>query len=196
MSRSKSSIDDVIIEERDVGYLDPGIEAVLRTLNSLEGVSTTSSCIGRVALVEGKYYWGRDEDSRIIYKTHGRITGSKILEVLSRGFSDVWLRASGPILHLRVSSIDCALHILGAARPYGFKHSGIIAVGEDVVVELMSAAQMSMPLRVEGRTVVRTDPGSLEALAGLANSVVEEGRSRLYRLASALSSSPGPCSQP
>jgi len=193
--KSRNGIEKVIGEERDIGYLDPGIEDILRGLNSLKGVSTTSSCIGRVAIVEGPIHWGRGEDTRIVFKTHGRVRPEDILGVVGRGFDSLWLRASGPILHLRVSSLDCAAHILALARPHGFKHSGVISLSrEGPVVELMSAAQLSAPLIADGRLLVRIDPVSLERLAETANMVVEEGRRGLRGLVSALTASPGPCS--
>jgi len=195
--KSRNSIEEIIAEERDIGYLDPGIEDVLRRLNSLKGVSTTSSCIGRVAIVEGPIHWGRGEDTRIVFKTHGRVRPEDILRVVGRGFESLWLRANGPILHLRVSSLDCAAHILAMARPHGFKHSGVISLSrEGPVVELMSAAQMSTPLVLAGRPVVRLDSAGLERLAGAANMVVEEGRRGLEELVSTLTASPGPCSEP
>jgi len=194
--RSKN-IEDVIAEERDIGYLDPGIEEFLARLNSLPGIATTSSCIGRVSIVEGHIHWGRGEDTRIVYKTHGRVRPEVILTVLGRGYSSLWLRANGPILHLRVSSLDCAAHILSLARPHGFKHSGVISLShEGPVVELMSAAQMSTPLVLGGRPLVRLDQASLARLTDAANMVVEEGRRGLEGLVSALIASPGPCSKP
>lgn len=194
-ARVKEDSVNSILVERDIGYLDVGIAPILESLNSLKGVATTSSCIGRVALVEGPFHWGRDEDSRIAYKTHSRITPEAILRVMSRGFTDLWLKATGPILHARTSSLDCALHLLGKARESGFKHSGVISHGGPggSVVEIMSASQLSAPLIVGGVVVVRMGRDYLEALAGRANATVEEGRRRLRLLVDSLLTDPGPC---
>ncbi len=187
-------IDKVIVEERDVGYLDPGIAGVLEALNSLGGVETTSSCIGRVTIVEGRHHWGRDPGSRIVFKTHGRITASDILRVIGRGYRDLWLRATGPILHLATPSPECASHIMMVARGYGFKHSGVISMKPGrLVVELLSAAQLAAPLVTAGTPVVALSHESLAALAEAANETVAWGRRGLEGLASALTSSPGPC---
>ena len=184
-----------ILLERDVGYLDVGIGPILETLNSVKNIATTSSCLGRIAIVEGIVHWGRDEDSRIAYKTHGKITPEAILRVLSRGFSNLWLKATGPILHARTNSLECALHMLSKARENGFKHSGIISHGtpSGTVVELMSASQLSTPLVVNGVVVIRMGREYLEALANKANSTVEEGRRRLKSFVDSLLADPGPC---
>lgn len=184
-----------VLLERDVGYLDIGIGPVLERLNSVKKIATTSSCLGRVSLVEGAVHWGRDDGSRIAYKTHGKISPELILRVLSRGFSNLWLKATGPILHARSSSLECALHVLLKARENGFKHSGIISHGGPggTVVELMSASQLAVPLVVDGIVVVRTSREYLEALARRANETVQEGRRRLNSFVDALLADQGPC---
>ncbi len=191
---SKRKASKAIVEERDVGYLDPGIASILERLNSLPGLATTSSCIGRVALVEGRVHWGRDEDSRILYKTHGEVTVEEIVRVLSRGTPDVWLKATGPIMHVRARSLGCALHLLSLARESGFKHSGIIAHSSEggSVVELLSAAQMAVPLVVGGSPVF-SSTRQLALIAEKANMTVREGRARLARLVDQIAGSPGSC---
>ncbi len=186
---------DVIVGERDVGYLDPGIAGVLEALNSLEKVETTSSCIGRITMVEGPVHWARDPESRIVFKTHGTITPHDILRVVGRGYRNLWLKATGPILHLATPSIECATHILSLARGYGFKHSGILSAKPGrIVVELLSASQLAAPLVLEGTVLISLSEESLSSLARVANEAVEWGRRGLEGLVSALTSAPGPCS--
>jgi len=182
-------------EERDIGYLDPGISGILERLNALPLVATTSSCIGRIALVEGEWHWERDEGARIVYKTHGTLREEDILTVIARGYKNLWLKATGPILHIRTPTMDCALHILSAARRAGFKHSGIISAGSPggIVVELIAATQIYAPLILEGRRLVRLDRESLAQLVKTANETVQEGRRRLEELARILASEPGAC---
>ena len=186
---------NAIIRERDIGYLDPGIADILNALNSLRKLATTSSCIGRIAFVEGKVHWGRDGDSRIVYKTHGRIAPEDIIRVLSRGHRDLWLKATGPIMHVRISDFECALHLLEKAREHGFKHSGIISYGNPggIVVELMSANQMSAPLAINGIILVKLGGRQLNVLADKANRTVEEGRRKLRLLVENLLKEPSVC---
>lgn len=191
----KARLRDIIVEERDIGYLDPGIEDIISGLNRLGGIATVSTCIGRVSIVEARRPWERGEEaSRVVYKTHGVFSEEALVRVLSLGLCNLWLKASGPIMHVRVSDVGCALHILKYARSTGFKHSGIISLGGErgVVVELMSAMQIAVPLRLECRDLVY--PGREHMLVELADSTVKEGRSRLRELVNLLTSDPGPCS--
>jgi len=194
-SRIKEEAQRATGTERDIGYLDPGIGGILEEINRIPLVATTSSCLGRIALVEGRWHWERDEGARIVYKTHGALRVEDVLIALSRGYDYLWLKATGPILHLRTPSLDCALHILGLARESGFKHSGIIS-GSDAgfVVELIAATQLYTPLVLDGRRIVRLDWESLSRLVEAANSTVSEGRRRLQALVKAFSDGPGACS--
>ncbi|MCE4603762.1 MAG: hypothetical protein F7B20_02210 [Aeropyrum sp.] len=184
---STSSIEAILVEERLIGYLDPGAEEVLLKLNKPAKLETTSSCMGRVSIVEGEWHWMRDE-ARIVYKTHDTLTLDEVERVLSRPFTDLWLKASGPIIHLKSSSIECAHSLIQLARIHGFKHSGIISAqrGGHAVVELMSSLEMSLPLRVRNRDIIREE--SLVEVVELANRIVNLGRRRLYSLAEVVSS--------
>ncbi|MCE4611406.1 MAG: hypothetical protein F7B17_05490 [Desulfurococcales archaeon] len=174
----------VLLEERLIGYLDPGAERFLRSMNEPPKLYTTSSCTGRITVVEGRFHWLRD-GARIVYKTHTHITVYELKRVLSRPFKDLWLKATGPIVHLRAATIDCALQVLDASRRAGFKHSGIISRGvEGFTVEVMSSLQLHAPLRIEGEDLY--SPEALESLVALANQILEEGWRRLEELSTAV----------
>lgn len=192
--RLKSELPRRLLEERDIGYLDPGIEELLDAINSVPGLATTSTCTGRAAIVEAKAPWERGEaESRIVYKTHGPLDPLEIARAVSGPYCDLWLKIGPPIIHVRARSLDCAIHLLGLARRAGFKHSGIISAGgpSGVAVEIMSGAQVSFPLRLSCRDLLR--PGAETELAGLARLVMEENRERLRRLAKMIRGDPGPC---
>ncbi len=179
----KPDIRSVLFEERLIGYLDPGAERYLAPLNEPPKLYTTSSCTGRIAIVEGRFHWLRD-DARIVFKSHDPITVHDVERVLKRPFSDLWLKATGPILHLRAYSLECALELLDAARQSGFKHSGLISAGETgYTVEVMSSIQLNAPLRLGGVDMLARE--SLDRLVELSNRALEEGRRRLEQLARA-----------
>ena len=185
--RGRPDIERVLYEERVIGYLDPGAEAFLRRLNSREKLWTTSSCIGRIAVVEGRFHWERG-DARIVFKTHDPLSLEELLRVLSRPFPDLWLKASGPIIHFQAPSLDCALSLLEAARRAGFKHSGVISGGEVYTVEVVAPTRIDAPLRIAWRNLHTID--GLSLLVEKANEALMEGRRRLERLAVAVESLP------
>ncbi len=169
-----------IYEERLIGYLDPGAERYLERFNATPRAWTTSSCLGRITVVEARYHWLR-RGARVVYKTHDPITPGELEKVMSRGFQDLWLKVTGPIVHFKVETQSCAFSILRAARASGFKHSGIISGGSELTVEVMSSASFQAPLRLGGIDLYRGQ--ALGLLADLANETLLEGRSRLDRLA-------------
>lgn len=117
------SVEEVLLEERLIGYLDPGAEEVLKRINRPPRIATTSSCTGRITLVDGESHWLRD-GARIAYKTHNSISRGEVERVLKRGFKNLWLKVTGPILHLRVEGWECAKSLLEAARKTGLSIAG------------------------------------------------------------------------
>lgn len=182
MQRSQNGFEqlDWMLEERMLGYLDPGIEKLLGYINSFKAIETTSSCVGRISIVESRFPWERREDSRIVFKKHSEVTPEEIAQVMARFNTTLWLKVTGPILHLRVYKPECASEVLRTARISGFKHSGAISMGDSVIVEIHSPTQMIAPLRINSLIVVRGD--ALRSVAGMANDILKEGKNRLDRL--------------
>jgi len=196
-SDQKARIWETLARERDVGYLDPGIEGIVEKLNSVEKIVTTSTCIGRIAFIEGVKPWERagEEAARIIHKTHHPIDTDILERMIGAPYCNVWMRVSGPIIHVRTPNIDCASHLMGIARRYGFKHSGIIAINPSAgyAVELMSGVQYTFPLKLNCALTVSLNRRTLDAIVGHANKTMEEARAGLADLADALIHDPGPC---
>ncbi|MEN2999837.1 MAG: hypothetical protein ABDH61_04605 [Acidilobaceae archaeon] len=170
-------------EERLIGYLDPGAESFLELLNRPALVVTTSSCTGRITVVEGEWHWLR-ENARIVFKTHDPVTREELERAAKRFSERLWVKLTGPILHLRTPSLRCAAKLLSHARSSGFKHSGIISLSSrGHTVELMSGVQLALPLL----------GGDLGELAEILNRALLEGRRRLGELTAKVSSDPGAC---
>ncbi|MEM1873498.1 MAG: hypothetical protein QXS85_04485 [Acidilobaceae archaeon] len=181
-----------LLDERIVGYLDPGAEALIEALNKPPLLLTTSSCIGRITVVEGEEHWSRRR-ARVVYKTHDPITVEEVSRVLRRGFESLWLKVSGPIVHFRTLRLSCAFYALSAARRHGFKHSGVVSKHPRLgyAFEVMSSVQMIAPLRLRGVDLVSEE--ALELLVSESNALLEKSRRRLDALARELSQNPGFC---
>ena len=189
----KRALLERVWEDRLIGYLDPGAERFLEALNKPKLLVTTSSCTGRITVVEGLWHWEREE-ARVLYKTHDPIDVETLWKHATRPFAaNVWLKVTGPIIHFRTPSLRCASKLLQHARSSGFKHSGLISIDpvEGHTVEVMSGVQLMIPLRRDGVTII--DRSSLEKLAAMANEALLEGRRRLETLSAKLSLDPGGC---
>lgn len=183
--REKSRAIEKIREDSEIGYLDARVVPLLEALNSLEEFYTTSSCSGRVTVVDAEWPWEREE-SHVVFKSHEKVEAKDVLRVVSvRPLRAYWLIARGPILHVVSRDVSSAMALLAVARETGFKHSGVVGrTACGYLVEIMCSPQLIVPLVVEGNALM--DRGSTATLINLANLVLEEGWSRLERLASRL----------
>lgn len=188
----KREVHQMIKEDKLIGYLDPGIKPILEKLNSIALIATTSSCIGRITIIEGRKPWSRS-DSMIIYKTHTSPDPDRIRRVLSRPFKNIWIKATGPILHMRTPRLECASRLLEVFRPYGFKHSGIISLDSrrGYTVELMSGVDVTAPIRMDGIQFIDVD--SLVLMARMLYEFIEEARRGLTEAVEEIRSQPGSC---
>ncbi len=182
----------MIEEDKLIGYLDPGIKPILIKLNSIPLIATTSSCIGRITIIEGRKPWSRS-GSMIIYKTHVYPNPDKIRKVVSKPFKNLWLKATGPILHARTPRLECASRLLEVFRPHGFKHSGIISLDprRGYTVELMSGVDVTTPVRMDGLQLIDVD--NLILTAKMLYSYIEEARRGLMEAVEEITSQPGSC---
>jgi len=204
--RSKSSIEpwhkfkerylSTLLEERLVSYLDPGAEEILLKINSLRDVVTTSSCIGRITIIEAKFPWERREESRIVFKSHYQINEFEVALIISRDLFPLWLKVTGPIVHIRARSLSCASKLLEIARRSGFKHSGIISIDKEgpscCTLEINSSTQMITPLKTSKSIVARGQ--DLKAIVKLANEILLKGRRRLELFVNNLEEAKDACS--
>jgi len=160
---------------------------VVEEINRIESLYTTSSCSGRVTVIDAKWPWER-EDALTVFKSHEKISLDKLRAVLSSTpIEAYWLLVRGPILHVVARDEGSAVRLLRLARESGFKHSGIAdATSVGFLVELIGSSQLTMPLVAEGRLI--PNARSLETLITLANAVLEDGWNRLERLKNRLKS--------
>ena len=181
-----------MLEDKEIGYLDPGIESLLEAFFEKEGLYTTSSCIGRITILHGLYPWDRDSTS-IIFKKHGKIGKETVLNYLrGASYENIWLRVTGPIIHVICKDEKWAQWIIDLARKSGFKHSCIFSLKDGIVVEIMSSIQVTMPLKIEGTPVVCED--KLPIIVALVNSLWERGVTSAESLRKLIESSPEPSS--
>ncbi len=168
--------------DKEIGYLDPGIEVYLAAINNREKSFTTSSCIGRVTIVDADYPWQRKESS-VIFKKHNELSKEELENIIrippARTY---WLNVNGPILHINTLNLNEAVYILEKAREAGFKHSGIMNISRNgIMVELISGTQFAIPLRTKDTFIIDTEEGINEIIT-IVNKTLKEGRERLKKL--------------
>jgi tRNA wybutosine-synthesizing protein 3 len=179
--KKKEAFLNRIERDKEIGYLDVGIEETLKLVNSRDKSFTTSSCTGRVSAVDSQFPWKREEEPPI-FKKHGEVTAEELKMLLEiRPNYVLWLTVSGPIIHVSCRDLEEAEKILEAGRAAGFKHSGIMSLSKDsIMVELISGTHLYIPLRTKNKVFFSED--SMPELLSLVNTALLEGKERLKRL--------------
>lgn len=160
--------------------VDDDIVELLMLINSIRGVYTTSSCSGRIGIIEEPDL-GAKPLSRWLIKEHRPITFEEAKESLKkaqRGF--LFLKSQPPIFHIVAESFDVAkkLHELGLAS--GFKYTTFKALKERILIEINGTEYLTVPLGKDGRVLV--DDEYLMFAVELGNTMLMRAKSRLPRL--------------
>lgn len=168
-----------MLEDLDVGYLDPDIYHVLQALFRRSDSFPVSSCSGRITVVDSKLPWHR-KGSTVLFKKHSPITEGELLPIVANNtpIARLWLVVTGPIFHISSVNLKEALTLLRIARAAGMKHSGVLSISRrGIYVELKTGVRLTVLLR-SGDSVVK----DLREVVKAANEALLEGKSRLERL--------------
>jgi tRNA wybutosine-synthesizing protein 3 len=171
-----------IWEDYEIGYLDRDLIPVLVMLNRDRDIYTTSSCSGRIVVVDGNVPWIRGETS-VVFKSHIPITTSDLFFIYEKPPHRVyWLIVTGPIIHFSTTSFRKAVEILKRARSMGFKHSGIMHVSSSrgVFVELVTGVYITQLLRIKDKYTLTHE--YLNHILLVFNKALIEGKLRLQKL--------------
>ena len=110
------------------GSVDKDVLKLISLINSKKDFYTTSSCAGRIVLLEvGKK---KNECSWILAK-HSKVDLKEIKNALEnyKGKNEIWLKQQPLILHVACRNLECAKKFLELSRKL-FKKAGIIAITE------------------------------------------------------------------
>ena len=169
-----------MLRDLETGYFDVELYPLISTLFRIETLFPTSSCAGRIVILEAKVPWRKDE-VRILYKKHTPITKEEFLNVISKSGDNVWFIVQPPILHISCLNIETAAKLLNIARESGFKHSGIISVSKrGYHVELRGNEVFTVPIKINGILLLNMD--NAEHLVEEANRVLLDSKVRIERL--------------
>ncbi|ASA76759.1 hypothetical protein [Thermococcus sp. 5-4] len=163
------------------GKVDGDIIPLLEKINSLENYFTTSSCSGRISVMEMPHF-GDKVNSVWLGKWHREVSVEEVLEAIGRHEKgQLWFLVRSPILHVGARTMEDAVRLLNLAIGLGFKYSNIKSVShKKLLVEIRSTERMDVPLGTDGELWV--DDAYIERIVGIANSQVRRFKGKLKRL--------------
>lgn len=166
ISRIENDVDDIILP-------------VLNRINALEDYYTTSSCAGRIVLLELPCI-GDKRNAIFLGKWHRKIDTVEVLEAskkASKGF--LWLLAQSPIIHIGARTPTAADKMLKLAVSAGFKHSGLKSFDKKIVVEVASTERLDAPVGKDGKLFCDND--YLNLLIEICNEIMDRSGLKLSR---------------
>ena len=160
--------------------VDTLIIPILEKINSTSNYFTTSSCAGRIVVLQLPEI-GNKKKAVFLGRWHRRVSCEEILLALdSYAKGQVWLLTQPPIFHIGCKSIIAANELMKLGIFSGFKHSGIRSISSQITVELQSTERMDMPLGSNGKQVIEDE--KISFLVDQANTSITRAQHKLTRL--------------
>ncbi|MFH1013863.1 MAG: hypothetical protein V1769_05085 [Thermoplasmatota archaeon] len=160
--------------------VDEQVIPLLQSINNDERYVTTSSCAGRIVVLEVPILG--DKKQAVFHgcwhQSPSFLELKQALEKYSTG--QLWFLAQPPIFHIGVVDLESANILLKTGILSGFKNSGVKTLKKHIVVELLSTERLDMPLGEKG--VIYYDDSYLHFLLQTAEMVVERSKEKLDRL--------------
>ncbi|AEH24222.1 tRNA(Phe) 7-((3-amino-3-carboxypropyl)-4-demethylwyosine(37)-N(4))-methyltransferase Taw3 [Pyrococcus yayanosii] len=167
------------------GDVDEDIIPLLGKFNALPSYFTTSSCSGRISVMEMPNF-GDKVNAVWLGKWHREVSLEEVLgAVRKHRKGQLWFLVRSPILHVGARTLEDALKLLNLAIGAGFKYSCIKSVSErKLIVEIRSTERMDVPLGLNGTLWV--DENYLARIVEIANAQLRRFKGKLKRLEEAV----------
>lgn len=162
--------------------VDEDIKHVVSLLNSCEEFFTTSSCSGRIILIDGvpQSSGVQKQNCVWLFVSHQKCKSEDLVSGLSRSSADAVLKFEPFVLHVQCRELKDAQLVHSVAVNSGFRNSGL-TVGKTgkILTAVRSTHGMEVPLSRNG--VLLVDHEYVRFLAQIANEKMEENLRRIQR---------------
>jgi len=166
----------IAVEE---GKVDSDIIPILDIINSYDNYYTSSSCYGRIVLLEIPEI-GDKKNARWLGKWHHKINKKDIYESLKKAeLGQIWILAQAPIIHIYSNTIQDADNIVKTAISCGFKNSGFKSISNNIVIEITSTERLDAPVGLNKK--IFCDDDYLSFIVDIANTVFERSTKKLEK---------------
>ena len=164
---------------RNEGKADLDILPVLDIINSSDDYFTSSSCYGRIVLLELPVI-GDKKNAKFIGKWHRTINSDEVISSLEKtDKGQLWLLAQSSIIHIGAKTNESADKLLKIAYSCGFKHSGFKSLENRYIIEICSTERLDAPVGKDGKLFC--DKEHLDLLVKISNKIMEKSNAKLKR---------------
>ena len=161
------------------GLVDTGIIPILDLINSFDDYYTSSSCYGRIVLLEIPEI-GDKKNAKWLGKWHRKIKTGEIINALKKADKGlIWVLAQSPIIHVFSKNLQSADKLIKTAIGCGFKNSGFKSAEKNIVIEVTSTERLDLPLGKDGEMFC--DDEYLSLLVDIANNVIYKSSVKLKK---------------
>ena len=159
--------------------VDEGISETLDSINKIKGLYTSSSCAGRIVLLEIPQI-GDKRGATFLGVWHRTIESKELTTAATKATVGLlWLLAQAPILHVGAQNLELADKMVKTALSCGFKNSAVKSTGKRIIIEICSTERLDAPIGRDGRLFCRDEYLSL--LVEISNEVIIRSGEKLDR---------------
>lgn len=170
---------DKILSREDMskkGSVDKEIKDIVDLINKDKDMCTTSSCAGRITLLERKT--SKKLDAKWLFSSHNPVKFGDVKSAL-KSESDVWLMQESCIIHVFCRTIETTERFLLACRRAGFKRSGIISTTNKIMIESMGNEKVEAIVIKDGKVLI--NDCYLKILVDESNSRMKKNREKMNK---------------
>ena len=164
------------LDKSKKGSIDKDAIKLVNEINSENDYYTTSSCAGRIVLLEMEYR--KKNECNWIFAKHDKVNFKEIFESLSKhkNKNEVWFNQQPLILHVACRNLNSAKRFLDIARKI-FRRAGIIAITErKATIEIIGSEHLETIVKDKNFTA---DKKYLKQLIKYANKNFAENKRKI-----------------
>lgn len=164
--------------------IDEGISQILDQINALNGFYTSSSCAGRIVLLQIPTI-GDKQGASFLGIWHRKIEAKEVIVSATKATTGLlWLLAQSPIIHIGAETLPQANSMVKTAISSGFKNSAVKSTGKKIIIEVASTERLDAPIGRDGLLFCQKQ--YLDLLVEISNEIMERSQEKLERLAQKL----------
>ncbi|XP_051991043.1 tRNA wybutosine-synthesizing protein 3 homolog [Xyrauchen texanus] len=164
------------------GSVDQDISHIVCCINSHDQYFTTSSCSGRIILIDGVSDCPdvQKQNCSWLFVTHQKCQRKEVVTGLEKSVGEATFKFEPFVLHVQCKHLEDAQLLHTVAINSGFRNSGI-TVGKKgkVIMAVRSTHCLEVPLSHRGKVLISDE--YLDFLVGVANEKMEENLKRIER---------------